>query len=109
MLQRDDPADLVIGTGESHSVREFAELAFAHVGLSWEPFVEFDPNYLRPTEVDHLEADPSVAKTELGWAPEVTFEQLVQRMVESDLAENGLSLERGRDIARSRFPEAALE
>jgi GDPmannose 4,6-dehydratase len=108
MLQRDEPADYVIGTGEAHTVREFAALAFAHVGLQWEPFVEFDPAYLRPTEVEHLQADPSRARVELGWSPEITFEQLVHRMVESDLAENGLSLERARDLAHARFRESAL-
>ena len=108
MLQRDEPGDLVIGTGESHSVRDFAERAFAHVGLDWEPFVEFDPSYLRPTEVEFLQSDPSRAKEELGWKPEVTFEQLVQRMLESDLAENGMSLERARDLAAARFRGATL-
>jgi GDPmannose 4,6-dehydratase len=107
MLQQDEPGDLVIGTGESHSVREFAAAAFAHVGLEWEPFVDFDPSYLRPTEVEHLEADPSRARQTLGWEPEIGFGQLVQRMVESDLAENGLSLDRARDLARVRFREAA--
>jgi GDPmannose 4,6-dehydratase len=107
MLQQDEPGDFVIGTGEAHTVREFAEAAFAHVGLDWEPFVEFDPGYLRPTEVEHLQADPSRAKAALGWEPEISFAQLVQRMVESDLAENGLSLDRARDLARVRFREAA--
>jgi len=106
MLQQDEAGDFVIGTGESHTVREFAEAAFAHVGLGWEPFVEFDSGYLRPTEVEHLEADPSKAKQALGWQPEISFPELVRRMVESDLAENGLSLDRARDLARVRFPEA---
>jgi GDPmannose 4,6-dehydratase len=107
MLQQPEPGDLVIGTGESHSVRDFAEAAFGHVGLQWEPFVVFDPSYLRPTEVEHLQADPARAKERLGWQPEISFEQLVHRMVESDLAENGLSLERARDLAQVRFREAA--
>ena len=108
MLQRDEPGDFVIGTGESHSVRDFAQQAFTHVGLEWEPFVEFDPSYLRPTEVEFLQSDPSRAKEELGWKPEVTFEQLVRRMVESDLAEYGMSLERARDLAAARFRGATL-
>ncbi|MEX0741756.1 MAG: GDP-mannose 4,6-dehydratase, partial [Phycisphaeraceae bacterium] len=108
MLQRDEPGDFVIGTGQSHAVRDFVAQAFAHVGLRWEPFVEFDASYLRPTEVEFLEADPRRANDVLGWHPRVTFDQLVQRMVESDLAENGMSLERGRDLAAARFREASL-
>jgi len=87
MLQQDDPGDYVIGTGEAHSVREFAELAFATAGLDWREHVNVDPRYFRPAEVDHLLADPSKARRLLGWRPEVSFEDLVQTMVESDLAE----------------------
>lgn len=102
MLQQDKPDDYVVATGETHSVREFAELAFKHVGieLEWEGeginekgidkktgkvLVEVDPRYFRPAEVDLLIGDPSKAKKELGWAPKVTFEELVQIMVEADL------------------------
>jgi GDPmannose 4,6-dehydratase len=85
MLQQDRPDDYVIGTGETHSVREFLELAFGHVGLDWRDFVREDPRYFRPAEVDLLLADPSKARRELGWAPKVGFRELVRRMVESDL------------------------
>ena len=97
MLQADEPNDFVIGTGEAHTVREFLAAAFGIVGLDWEPFVEIDPSYYRPTEVDFLQADPSLARTELGWAPEVTFDELVMDMVVSDLAEIGLSVEQARE------------
>jgi GDPmannose 4,6-dehydratase len=73
-------------------VREFLDAAFGIVGLNWEPYVEIDPAYYRPTEVDYLQADPSLAEKELGWKPEVTFDQLVNEMVVSDLAEVGLTL-----------------
>jgi hypothetical protein len=85
MLQQDEPRDYVIGMGESHSVREFCELAFGYVGLDWEPFVEVDPAYYRPTEVENLHADPSRAMAELGWKPKTTFRELVEEMVEADL------------------------
>lgn len=73
MLQQEQPDDYVVATGETHSVREFLELAFGHVGLNWQDYVEFDPRYLRPTEVDLLLGDPTKAKTVLGWQPSVTF------------------------------------
>jgi GDPmannose 4,6-dehydratase len=85
MLQADTPEDYVIATGETHSVREFLDHAFAHAGLSWEPYVELDPRYERPTEVDLLIGDPSRAKRNLGWEPRVKFEELVRIMVEADL------------------------
>jgi GDPmannose 4,6-dehydratase len=85
MLQQERPGDYVIGTGETHSVREFLELAFGRAGLDWQDFVKIDPRYLRPAEVDLLLADPSKAKRELGWAPKVGFDELVRRMVDSDL------------------------
>ncbi len=85
MLQQEQPDDYVIGTGQSHSVREFAEHAFAHVGLDWRKHVRIDTDLLRPAEVDLLEADPSKARAALGWAPEVTFDDLVRMMVDADL------------------------
>jgi GDPmannose 4,6-dehydratase len=85
MLQVDKPSDYVIGTGEHHSVREFLELAFSRVGLSHEDFVKQDPRYLRPAEVDLLQADASRAKKDLGWTPKITFNTLVERMVDHDL------------------------
>jgi GDPmannose 4,6-dehydratase len=103
MLQRDSPSDYVIGSGESHTVREFCALAFGHVGLDWEKFVEIDPRYLRPTEVESLRSDPSRARQELGWEPEVSFEALVAGMVESDLATEGLTLTDARRLAAGRL------
>lgn len=85
MLQQEKPGDYVVATGETHSVREFLEAAFAHLQLDPEKHVEFDPRYLRPTEVDLLLGDPTKAKAELGWAPKASFEELVRMMVESDL------------------------
>ncbi|RKQ88840.1 GDP-mannose 4,6-dehydratase [Brockia lithotrophica] len=85
MLQQDEPDDYVIATGESHSVREFVEAAFAAVGLDWRDYVEIDPRYFRPAEVDFLLGDPRKAREKLGWRPRVTFQELVIRMVEHDL------------------------
>jgi GDPmannose 4,6-dehydratase len=90
MLQQDEPDDYVVATGETHSIREFLDIAFRYVNLDWQDFVEFDQRYLRPAEVDLLIGDPSKAKAKLGWEPSVTFEQLVQLMVEADLKALGL-------------------
>jgi len=106
MLQADEPQDLVVGTGESRSVREFLAAAFGLVGLDWEPFVEVDARYFRPTEVEDLRADPSQAATVLGWTPTATFDELIAEMVVSDLAEVGLSLDGARALAAERFPRA---
>jgi GDPmannose 4,6-dehydratase len=84
MLQRDEPEDFVVATGESHTVREFAELAFARVGLDWRRHVEIDPRYYRPAEVDHLRGDASKARRVLGWEPKTTFSELVALMVDAD-------------------------
>ena len=85
MLQQHEPDDFVIGTGEAHTPREFAQHAFAHVDLDWERYVEVDPKYYRPSEVDYLLADPSKAKRELGWEPKTTFAELVRIMVDADV------------------------
>jgi GDPmannose 4,6-dehydratase len=85
MLQQDAPDDYVIATGETHTVRKFCELAFGHVGLNWEDHVVLDERFMRPAEVDLLVGDPAKAKKVLGWDLEVTFPELVQRMVEADL------------------------
>src|SRR5262249_25617084 len=85
MIQHARPDDFVIGTGEMHTVRDFLELAFGHVGLQWKDFVKIDERYLRPAEVETLCADPSKAAQELGWRPRVKFPELVRRMVEADL------------------------
>lgn len=86
MLQQPKPDDYVIATGETHTVRELVEVAFSHVGLNWEDYVEIDPKFIRPAEVDLLIGDPSKAKKVLGWKPKVNFEGLVKMMVESDMA-----------------------
>ncbi|MFN2445562.1 MAG: GDP-mannose 4,6-dehydratase [Vicinamibacterales bacterium] len=86
MLQQESPDDYVIATSESHSVRRLVELACAHVGLDWRAHVKTDPKFLRPAEVDHLIGNPSKARTVLGWTPEVSFERLVQMMVDADMA-----------------------
>ena len=86
MLQQNQPEDYVIATGETHSVRAFVKAAFAVVGISdWENYVETDPQFLRPAEVDQLIGDASKAKRQLGWSPRVSFEELVKMMVESDV------------------------
>lgn len=108
MLQQETPDDYVIGTGESHTVREFCSAAFAVVGLDYEPFVKIDPAYLRPTEVEHLRADPSKAHQQLGWKPEIGFDELVALMVANDLGELGLDLESARSKAASLHPSATL-
>jgi GDPmannose 4,6-dehydratase len=87
MLQQDAPVDYVIATGETHSVRDFLRIAFEAAGLgSFEPYVVIDPRFVRPAEVDRLIGDPSKARRELHWEPEVSFERLVTMMVESDIA-----------------------
>jgi GDPmannose 4,6-dehydratase len=85
MLQQDQPDDYVIATGESHSVREFLDEAFRCVGLDWKQFVEQDPRYFRPAEVDFLLGDAAKARTKLGWKPRVTFKELVRMMVDADM------------------------
>jgi len=85
MLQQPEPEDYVIATGETHSVREFLELAFGYVNLNWQDYVEFDERYLRPSEVDLLIGDSTKARQKLGWEPSVTFPELVALMVDADL------------------------
>jgi len=85
MLQQDEPDDYVIATGRSHSVEQFCERAFAHVGLDYSDHVEIDPRYYRPAEVDLLQGDASKARRVLGWEPQVTFEDLVDEMVRAEL------------------------
>ncbi|MEA2713976.1 MAG: GDPmannose 4,6-dehydratase [Gemmatimonadales bacterium] len=85
MLQQPEPRDYVIGTGRTHSVGELVEAAFGHVGLDWRKHVVTDPKYIRPAEVDLLQADPSKAQRELGWTPTVRFNELVAMMVDADL------------------------
>ena len=85
MLQQPEPDDYVIATGETHSVREFCQIAFAHVGLDWEGHVVLDDRFVRPAEVDLLIGDPSKAREKLGWSPTVSFPEMVRRMVDNDV------------------------
>ena len=89
MLQQPQPDDYVVATGETHSVRDFLEEAFASVGLAWKDFVKVDPKYFRPAEVDVLLGDSTKARRVLGWKPKVGFKELVRLMVEADLAGGG--------------------
>ena len=91
MLQQAEPEDYVIGTGETHTVRELVEIAFQHAGLDWQQYVKIDPRFVRPAEVDILLADPSKAARDLGWKPTVTFEGLIRMMVDADLARLGVA------------------
>lgn len=86
MLQQDHPEDFVIATGRTHSIKRLCEVAFACVDLDWQRYVYVDEAYLRPADVDLLIGDASKAKTKLGWAPTVTFEEMIQKMVDADLA-----------------------
>jgi GDPmannose 4,6-dehydratase len=87
MLQQDQPDDYVVAMGETHSVREFCETAFSHVDLNWQDFVVQDPAFMRPAEVDQLIGNPAKAGAKLGWKPQVSFKELVQMMVDSDIEE----------------------
>jgi CHASE3 domain sensor protein len=93
MLQQETPDDYVIATGEAHSVREALEVAFGTLGLDYQKYVEIDPRYYRPTEVDHLCGDASKAKAKLGWTPKVRFKELIEMMVKSDEADVRTSLQ----------------
>jgi GDPmannose 4,6-dehydratase len=87
MLQQEKPDDYVIATGESHSVRDLLDVCFSYLDLDWRDYVEMDPQYLRPSEVNHLVGDSSKATRELGWRPKVSFEELIHLMVDADLAD----------------------
>ena len=104
ILQQDRPDDFVIGTGESHSVREFAEEAFGYAGLDWSNHIEVDPRYIRPAEAEHLQADPVKAREELGWSPKVGFGELVRILVDADLESIGVSAPGdGRAVVQGKF------
>ena len=98
MLQQPNATDYVIATGVSHSVRELIEIAFGRVGLDWQKYVSVDPSLLRPAEVEHLLGDSSKARNELNWTPQVSFSQLIEMMVDADLAR--LSVSRGISAER---------
>lgn len=85
MMQLDEPDDFVVATGETHTVREFVQTAFDYVGLDWEKYVEIDPKYFRPNEVEILQGDASKAERTFGWRPKVKFEGLVKLMVDADI------------------------
>jgi len=90
MLQQDEPRDYVVATGETHTVREFCDIAFKRVGLDYKDYVKVDPEFYRPAEVDILLGDPSETKKLLGWQPKISFEDLVHMMVDSDLGVNNV-------------------
>ena len=85
MMQHSEPDTFVVATGKTHSVKRLVEVAFERADLSWEKHVEINPEFIRPAEVDQLLGDPAKAKKVLGWEPEVSFEQLIQMMVDADL------------------------
>jgi GDPmannose 4,6-dehydratase len=89
MMQQEQPGNYVVGTGETHSVQEFCEIAFRHAGLDYKDYVVQDKRFYRPAEVDELVADPSLARSVLGWEPSVSFEELVTLMVDADLERLG--------------------
>ena len=104
LLQQDEPDDFVIGTGEAHSVRDFLDEAFGYADMDWHKYVEIDPRYFRPTEVDYLLCDPTKARTKLGWEPRVKFHELVRIMVDADLELAGLSIPgEGKRIVDEKF------
>jgi len=104
MLQQDAPSDYVLGTGESHTVREFLEEAFGYLDLDWRDYVERDPRYLRPAEVDYLMSDSHKARKELNWEPRVNFKELVRIMVDADIEAIGLrTIGAGRRILEQKF------
>jgi GDPmannose 4,6-dehydratase len=103
MLQQEKPEDYVIGTGETHSVKEFLEEVFNYAGLDWKEYVEIDSRYFRPTEVELLLADSSRARKELGWSPRITFKELVKIMVDSDMELIGLESQgEGKKILKEK-------
>ncbi len=106
MLQQEQPDDYVIATGETHAIHEFLTIAFDYVNLNWKDYVEFDPRYLRPAEVELLIGDPTKAKTKLGWKPTVTFTELVHLMVDTDL--HALGLKSPNYAGEETLPDIAI-
>ena len=104
ILQQDNPDDFVLGTGESHSVKEFVEETFSYAGLDWNKYVKIDQRYLRPTEVEDLVADITKSKEKLNWQPKVTFNDLVKIMVDADMRAIGLEpIGQGDEILKEKF------
>ena len=105
ILQHEDPRDFVIGTGEAHSVREFVEETFSYVDLDWQKYVEIDPRYLRPLDVDLLVADTAAARRLIGWEHRITFKDLVRIMVDADMEAAGLApIGEGKKVLEQKFP-----
>jgi len=105
MLQSEKPEDFVLGTGQTHSVREFMEKAFSYAGLDWNEHVRIDAKYFRPTEVEVLIADPAHAAEKLGWGPKIKFEELVRIMMDADMRRAGLTpIGEGDRILKRKFP-----
>ena len=102
MLHQDEPEDYVIATGETHSVKEFLDEAFSYAGLDWQDYVEIDPRYFRPTDVDVLIGDSSKAQEKLGWKPKVRFRELVRLMVDADMEKEELKLSGYANYQRSK-------
>ena len=106
VLQQDEAGDYAIGTGESHTVREFVRDAFAYAGLDWQAYVDIDPRYMRPTEVELLRADASKARDKLGWEARIRFDDLIPIMVDADLEAAGLEpVGTGKQILESAFSD----
>ena len=106
ILQQEEPGDYVVGTGETHSVKEFVQKAFSYVGLEWEKYVKIDPRYFRPTEVEVLVADTTKAKERLKWSSKVTFSDLVKIMVDADMRKMGMKpVGEGDNILHEKFPK----
>jgi GDPmannose 4,6-dehydratase len=107
MLQQEVPEDCVVATGVAHSVREFVEEAFAYMDLDWREYVEIDPRYFRPTEVEFLLGDASKARQKLGWQPKITFRELVHLMVEADL-QGLLEMRQFQDVTLAKAQELRI-
>lgn len=105
MLQHDTSLDIILGTGENHSVKEFVQEAFSYIDLDWEKYVEIDPRYCRPTEVQELVADSAKARKDMDWQPKIRFRELVRIMVDADMRRAGLKpIGEGDEILRQRIP-----
>lgn len=110
MLQQESPDDYVIGTGETYSVKEFLEEAFSYLGLDWREYIEIDPRYIRPTEIESLLVDASKARQKLGWVPRVSFKELVRIMVDYDLELLGIkSPKEGKRVIKMKNPKWVQE
>jgi len=106
ILQLNNPDDFVLGTGQSHSVKEFVKEAFSYAGLDWQKFVKIDPRYFRPTEVENLIADTARARKALNWQPKVAFKDLTKIMVDADMRAAGLKpIGEGDKILNEKFPD----